>query len=120
MAKRTYQTIAEYIAAQPKDARRVLKRLRTTIRKAVPRATEGISYQIPVFKLQGRPVVYFAGWTHHYSIYPANGSVVSAFKEELGPYKISRGTIRFSLAEPVPTSLITRIAKFRAKQITGA
>jgi uncharacterized protein YdhG (YjbR/CyaY superfamily) len=61
-------------------------------------------------------VIYFAGWREHYSLYPLNDPLVAAFKDELASYKMSKGTIRFPLAEPVPVKLIERLAKFRAKQ----
>jgi uncharacterized protein YdhG (YjbR/CyaY superfamily) len=31
-------------------------------------------------------------------------------------YEVSKGTLRFPLAEPVPAKLIERIAKFRARE----
>jgi uncharacterized protein YdhG (YjbR/CyaY superfamily) len=83
----------------------------------VPTAEEGISYQIPAYKLDHRPVLFFAGWKQHYSLYPASDQLVAAFKEELSHYKLSKGTIRFPLSEPVPVALIARIAKFRAKEV---
>ena len=95
---------------------RVLKRVRSTIRKAMPEAEEVISYQIPAYKLHGRPVLYFAGWKQHYSLYPSTAPVVAAFKDDLAPYEISKGTIRFPLSEPVPVKLIAGIAKLRAKE----
>lgn len=95
----------------------VLRRVRSTIRKAVPRAEEAISYQIPAYKLHGRIVVFFAGWKEHWALYPASGTAVAAFKDELSAYAVSKGTIRFPLAQPIPVKLITRIAKFRAKQV---
>ena len=76
-----------------------------------------ISYKIPTYKLHGGPVLYFAGWRQHYSLYPATDQVVAAFKDDLTPYKISKGTIRFPLSERVPVKLIERIAKFRAKEV---
>jgi uncharacterized protein YdhG (YjbR/CyaY superfamily) len=96
----------------------VLNRIRAIIRNAVPRAEEAISYQIPAYKLDGRPVIYFAGWKQHYSIYPATSSVVAALEKELAPYKIGKGTIRFPLSERVPALLIGRIVKLRVKQAT--
>ena len=75
-----------------------------------------ISYQIPAYKLQGAAVIYFAGWKEHYSLYPASDRLVKAFKAELAPYKVSKGTIRFPLTEPVPVKLIEGVAKFRAKE----
>jgi uncharacterized protein YdhG (YjbR/CyaY superfamily) len=116
VAKIKFKSVDEYIASQPQAARGLLKRVRSTIRKAVPEAEEMISYQIPAYKLHGRPVLYFAGWKEHYSLYPATDHVVAAFQDALSPYEISKGTIRFPLSEPVPVKLIERIARFRAKE----
>jgi uncharacterized protein YdhG (YjbR/CyaY superfamily) len=110
--------VDEYLAAQPQAARSVLQRVRATIRKALPGASEGISYQIPVYKLDGRMVLYFAGFQHHYSIYPATASLVRALKQELGGLLHSKATIRFAYDAPIPTPLITRIAKLRAAETT--
>src|SRR5437899_12423375 len=118
MAKTDFKSVNEYIASRTKDVRGILKRVRSTIRKAVPAAEEVISYQIPVYKLNGVPVLYFAGWKQHYSLYPASDALVAAFKDELARYELSKGTIRFPLSEPVPVNLIERIAKFRAQQLT--
>jgi uncharacterized protein YdhG (YjbR/CyaY superfamily) len=116
MAKTDFRSVDEYIARHPKDVQAILQRIRSTIRKALPGAEEGISYQIPTYKLRGGYVVYFAGWKQHFSLYPASDRLVAAFKDELEPYKISKGTIRFPLSQPVPVRLIERIAKFRARE----
>ena len=105
--------------SQPEAVQGILKRVRSTIRKAVPGAEEVISYQIPTYKLRGDPVIYFAGWKQHYSLYPATGHVVAAFKDELAPYEVSKGTIRFPISEPVPVELIEGIAKVRAKEVAA-
>jgi uncharacterized protein YdhG (YjbR/CyaY superfamily) len=110
-------TVAQYIARFPRPVRATLKRVRAAIRKAIPGAEETISYGIPAFRLQGRTIIYFAGWKQHYSIYPANARLVAAFRDELEPYEINnKGTIRFPLTEPVPAKLIEGLAKFRAKE----
>ncbi len=119
MAKTDYKSVDEYIASQPEAVQRVLERVRSTIRKAMPGAEEAISYQIPTFKLNGRAVLYFAGWKHHYSLYPSGARLVAAFKDDLAPYEVNKGTIRFPLAEPVPVKLIEGIAKFRAKEVAA-
>jgi uncharacterized protein YdhG (YjbR/CyaY superfamily) len=110
------RTVNQYIASQPKAARAVLARVRTAIRKALPGAEEVISYHIPTYKLDGRVVLYFAGWKKHYSLYPCGARIVAAFKEKLAPYEIQKSTIRFPLSEPVPATLIAGIAKLRAKE----
>jgi len=116
MAKTDFRSVDEYIATHPEDVRAILQRVRSTIRKAVPGAEEAISYQIPTYKLHGGHVVYFAGWKQHYSLYPATDHLVAAFKDDLAPYEVGKGTIRFPLSEPVPVRLIARIAKFLAKE----
>ena len=113
MAKTDRESVARYIAKQPKHVRPVLSRVRKLVQGAVPGLEEGISYQIPVYKLDGELVIYFAGWTEHYALYPAL-DVASAFAKELMPYDVSKGTIRFPL-DDVPAKLITRIVKFRAQ-----
>lgn len=117
MAKTNYKSISEYIRSKPKDVQPILQSVRKAIHEAVPATEEGISYQIPVFKLNELPVLYFAGWKEHFSLYPASDGLIAEFKE-LAAYERSKGTIRFPLDEPVPVSLIKRIAKFRAKQLT--
>jgi uncharacterized protein YdhG (YjbR/CyaY superfamily) len=118
MARTDFKSVDQYIATHPKDVRAILQRVRGAIRKAVPGAEETISYQIPTYKLDGAYVVYFAGWKQHYSLYPVTDYLVAAMKEDLAPYKISKGTIRFPLSEPVPVKLIERIAKFLVKEST--
>ena len=117
MARTDFKSVDEYIASQPEAVQGILGRVRSTIRKAVPGAEEVISYKIPAYKLHSGPVLYFAGWKQHYSLYPGNAHTVAAFKDALAPYEISKGTIRFPLSEPVPVKLIERIAKFRAKEV---
>src|SRR5687768_9120327 len=119
MARTRAASVTEYIAAKPKAAQPALQAVRKAIRAAVPQAEESLSYQMPAYMLNGVPVLYFAGWKAHYSIYPASDALVAAFTRELAPYDRSKGTIRFPLSAPVPVKLIGRIARFRAKQLTA-
>ena len=116
MPKTDFKSVDEYIAAQPDAVQAVLGLVRQTIRKAMPGADEVISYKIPTYKLNGRAVLYFAGWKEHYSVYPASVPLVAAFKDELAPYQVDKGTIRFPLSQPIPVKLIEHIAKFRAQE----
>lgn len=112
-----FNSVDEYIAEQPPAAQSVLGRVRSTIRKALPKAEEVISYQIPVYKLNGERVIFFAAWKQHYSIYPGHGRFVEEYKDQLRPYKVSKGTIQFPLADPVPVKLIQTIVKTRAREV---
>lgn len=116
MGKTNFTNVDEYISAQPESAQGVLQLVRSTLRKALPEAEEVISFKIPAYRLHGGIVLYFAGWKQHYSLYPAGERMVAAFKDQLAAYKVSKGTIRFPLSEPVPVKLIEHIAKFRAEE----
>jgi uncharacterized protein YdhG (YjbR/CyaY superfamily) len=117
MTKINFNSVNEYIASQTEAVKGVLERVRSTIRKALPGTEEVISYQMPTYKLHRSPVLYFAGWKKPYSLYPATNQLVAAFKDDLAPYEVEKGTIRFPLSQPVPVKLIGRIAKFRAKEV---
>jgi uncharacterized protein YdhG (YjbR/CyaY superfamily) len=116
--KNDFKSVDEYVASQPGAVQDVLTLVRQTIRKALSGAEETISYKMPVYKLHGERVLFFAGWKEHYSLYPATKRVLEAFKDELAPYEVSKGTIRFPLSKPVPVKLIGRIAKFRAQEVS--
>ena len=117
--KTHFTSVDDYIDAQPDHVRGVLNKVRSIIRKALPKAEELISYQMPLYTLDGERVLFFAGWKQHYSLYPAGERLVAAFQGELAPYEIRKGTIRFPLSEPIPAKLIERIAKFRAKEASA-
>jgi uncharacterized protein YdhG (YjbR/CyaY superfamily) len=117
--KANFQSVDEYISMQPAATQVALECVRSAIGKAAREAEECISYQIPAFKLDGRILLYFAGWKEHYSVYPASDTMVAAFPGELERYRVSKGTLRFPLSEPVPVKLIGRIAKFRAEELAA-
>src|SRR5579862_4766807 len=119
MGKADFKSVDDYIKAQPTASQGVLHCVRSTIRKAIPRAEETISYEMPAYKLNGAAVLYFAASKEHYSLYLATKPLLTEFKDELARYQLSRGTIRFPLSETVPVKLIERIAKFRAKEISA-
>jgi uncharacterized protein YdhG (YjbR/CyaY superfamily) len=112
-------TVDEYIAAQPQATRAVLRRVRTAIRKALPKAEETIAYNMPAYKLGGHGVLYFAGWKKHYALYYATEALLAELGDALAPYEVDKDTIRFRYDQPVPSALIARIAKLRAAEVRG-
>jgi uncharacterized protein YdhG (YjbR/CyaY superfamily) len=117
MIKAKFQSVDEYISLQPEPVAAKLAIVRSIIRKALPKAEEVISYNMPAYRLLGEIVLYFAGWKQHYSLYPAGPHLVDAFAMELVTCKVDKGTIRFSLSAPVPKKLISDIVKFRVAEV---
>ena len=113
------KSVDEYIAAQPEAVRPKLEQVRATIRRAVPEAVEGIGYRMPGYKLRGKPMLYFAGFKEHYSLFAASGTFFAALEDDLRGYELRKGTVHFPLTEPVPVKLISRIAKLRAAGIAA-
>jgi uncharacterized protein YdhG (YjbR/CyaY superfamily) len=109
-----YKTIDEYIKSFPADLRSILEKTRQTIHEAAPEAIEVISYQMPAFKLNGN-LVYFAAHKNHIGFYPTS-SGIEAFKEELTPYKFSKGSVQFPLDKPIPFDLVKKIVTFRVRE----
>lgn len=105
------KTVAEYLATQPPDQRRVLRRLRAIVRENVRGTTGSMSYGLPTFKRDGEPLVYFGGWAKHCSVYGLPTTGVPA------KYSGSKGTIRLAIGEPLPEAMLVRLLKKRLKTI---
>src|SRR5690606_35123873 len=107
--------IDEYIAGFPEEIKAVLRQIRATVKQAAPEAQESISYGMPAYKLNGKPLVYFAGYKNHIGFY-ATPTGHSEFAEELSKYKQGKGSVQFPLDEAMPLELITKIVRFRATE----
>jgi uncharacterized protein YdhG (YjbR/CyaY superfamily) len=115
MMKAATKTIDDYIADFPKDVQEIMQKIRATIRKAAPDATETISYKMPTFNLNGHYLVYFAAYKKHIGMYPVP-SGDAEFRREIAAYQTGKGTLQFPLDQPLPYKLITKIVKFRIKE----
>ena len=107
-------TIDDYIARSSRPVQPILRRIRNTVRRAVPAAEETISYRMPAFRLRGI-VLYFAAFKHHIGVFPPVQGDATLMKD-LRPYAGPKGNLRFPLDRPIPYGLIFRIARLRARQ----
>ena len=110
------KNVDEYLAGVPEPARTTLSKVRAVIRAAVPPdATEAISYRIPTFKYKG-PLLGFAAFSNHCSLFPMSSSVMETFKNELKDFHTSKGTIRFPVDKPLPAALVKKLVKARVAE----
>ena len=112
------KTVDEYLAALPEDARNTLEKIRRTVKAVAPKATEMISYQMPMFKQHGM-LVGFAAFKDHCSFFPG-AEPIAAHKDELKGYKTSKGTIRFPIGKPLPAALVKKLVKTRIAENEAA
>jgi uncharacterized protein YdhG (YjbR/CyaY superfamily) len=108
--------VDNYLAAGPEEKRATLEKLRRTIRTVVPGAEEVLWYQIPTFKFEGRPLVSFAAFKNHCSLFPLSMAIIRAHEDELKSYLTSKGTVRFTSDRPLPTALVKKIVRARIKE----
>jgi uncharacterized protein YdhG (YjbR/CyaY superfamily) len=111
------KNVEAFIRASPKGTQAKLRELRGIIRALVPQAEEVISYRMPTYKLNGKPLVGFAGFKHHIGFYPMSGSFLDDYKEELRDYVTSKGAVQFPSAEPLPVALIKRLIRDRINSL---
>ncbi|MEH7179925.1 iron chaperone [Neobacillus vireti] len=113
-AKKTINSIDEYIIQFPIEVQAILQKLRDVIKESAPEAVEKISYQMPTFYLHGN-LVHFAANKNHIGFYPAPSGIES-FKQELSQYKCSKGAVQFPKDKPLPYEIISEIVKFRVTE----
>jgi uncharacterized protein YdhG (YjbR/CyaY superfamily) len=110
-----FNSVDDYIKSFPESVQKPLQQLRKTIRSAAPDAIEGFSYMMPAYKMNGKPLVYFAGYKNHIGFY-ATPTGHLAFAAELSKYKQGKGSVQFPLDKPMPLNLIKQIVKFRVAE----
>jgi uncharacterized protein YdhG (YjbR/CyaY superfamily) len=111
-----HTAVDAYLALVPEPAHTTLQKIRSVIRSvAPPEATEYISYSMPAFYLNG-PLIGYAAFTNHCSLFPMNSSTIEMFKEDLKSYKTSKGTIQFPSDKPLPATFIRKLVNVRVTQ----
>jgi uncharacterized protein YdhG (YjbR/CyaY superfamily) len=118
--QRAREQTRAYLAGQPSSARRGLRALDAAIREAAPDAEAAFSYGIPGFRLEGKPLVWYAAWAEHWSMYPVTAAMQSAGGAQLGQYAAGKGTLRFPAAAALPLGFIKRLVQARAVEIRAA
>jgi uncharacterized protein YdhG (YjbR/CyaY superfamily) len=108
-------TVDNYIKSFPENIRVLLEKIRAVIKENAPDAVESFAYQMPAYKSDGKPLVYFAAFRNHIGFY-ATPTGHSAFAKELSKYKQGKGSVRFPFDKPIPYELIGRIVKFRVEE----
>lgn len=109
--------VDRYLAMQTPSVAVVLSEVRAALAAALPTAEQGISYQIPVFRVADRDVVYFAAFKHHYSIYPVSAALRATLGSDVEAHLHGKATLRFRYVDPVPVALIQRVAQGRMAEV---
>lgn len=104
--------VDDYLSKFDGEAKARLFAIREIVRTQAPDAVEGLAYGLVGYKLRGKPLVYFGGFTYHTGFYATpNGH--EAFADEFSKYKQGKGSVQFPLSKPLPLDLIRRVVQYR-------
>jgi uncharacterized protein YdhG (YjbR/CyaY superfamily) len=108
-------SVDEYLDALPDDTRAAMEAVRGSIHGVVPTIGETISYSMPTFTLDGRPLVHVAAWKKHIGLYPLP-PLEGALAEAVAPYRAATDTMRLPLGREIPTELVERVVAVMVEQ----
>ncbi|MGI8608938.1 MAG: iron chaperone [Candidatus Dormibacteria bacterium] len=111
--------IDAYLATLDEPKRTTLAALRQTILSIVPDAEQCISYGIPAFRLNGKVIAGFAAFKNHLSYLPHSGSVLNELPDNVGRYKMTKGSLHFPIDTPLPRDIVSKLLDVRLRQIRG-
>lgn len=110
------QSVDNYIFGFPEKIQEILVKIRGIIRENAPNAVESISYGMPAYKLNKKPLVYFAAYEKHIGFY-ATPTGHEQFAERLAKYKQGKGSVQFPLNQPIPYELISDMVLFNVSKL---
>jgi uncharacterized protein YdhG (YjbR/CyaY superfamily) len=114
-----YENVDAYLATLPDDRRAVMEDLRRTVRAAAPGADEVISYNMPALRLNGRFLVSYDAYKRHTSLFPWTDAMVAELGDEVRPYAVGKGTLRFPVDQPIPLDLVRRVVEIRIREVAA-
>ena len=109
------ETIVSYFAKFPETSQKRMQQIRMLILEKAPEAQESISYGMPAYKTNGKPLIYFAAFKNHIGLY-ATPSGHTHFADALSQYKQGKGSVQFPNEQPLPLDLIAEIIAFRVEE----
>jgi uncharacterized protein YdhG (YjbR/CyaY superfamily) len=112
--------VDDYFAGLDPSSRAAFERVRDIVTELVPEVEEGTSYGMAAFRYKQKPLIGFLATKQHLSIFPFSPQVVDAVRDRLDTFELSKGTIRFTVAQPLPDDVVRDIVRFRAEEISGS
>lgn len=104
--------IDDFLARVDEPQRKLLEHVRELIKATCPDSIQVISYGMPAFKYKGKYLIGYSNFKNHMSLFPG-AEVTEILKDALSKYKLSKGTIQFTLDNPITDSLVKEIIQIR-------
>ena len=111
--------VDDYLLNVDEPARSALQHIRELVKVVVPEAKEGRSYGMPALRYHKKPLLGFVAAKNHLSVFPFSPAVIDRLRDRLDGFDMSKGTIRFSVAHPIPDDVLSDIVRARLEEITS-
>ena len=112
--------LSAYLEELEPDVAAVLGAIVARAAVLVPDADEGRTYGMPGLVYRGRPLLSVRQTREHLGYYPFSPAVVDAVAPELPDFSLSKGTVRFSVDQPLPPAIVDRMILARRDEIDAA
>ena len=111
--------VDDYFGSLDPSSRTAFEHIRNLVREIVPEAEEGTSYGMAALRYQKKPLLGFRAAKQHLSIFPFSPQAVDAVRDRLTAFELSKGTVRFSVENPLPDDVVRDIVRYRVDEIAG-
>lgn len=108
--------VTEYIEKLIPTERAYFEHMHNIVHTVAPDVEDTFSYGLPAYKHKGKYLIAFASNKKFLSIYPTPGPI-EVLKEELAPFTLSKGTISFTMENPIPLGLLQMIVQLNKESI---
>lgn len=109
--------IDDYLLHVTPTQKESLEHIRSLVKQLTPEAEEVISYGVPAFKMNKRPLLYMGAFKDHMSIFPASDGMLEGVPE-IAAYRTSKGTLQFTEAMPIPDEVLKKIITYQIGTIS--
>jgi uncharacterized protein YdhG (YjbR/CyaY superfamily) len=108
----------EYLEGLPASQRVALERVRAVVTRVAPEAEEGVSYGMPAFIYEGRPLLGFRAAKKHLSVFPFSPAALASVKDRLEGFELSKGDDPVTPENPLPEKVLADVVCARQQEIT--
>lgn len=109
--------VDDYLSGLDVPTRAAFEHIRDLVMDLVPDAEQGTSYGMAALKYKQKPLIAFLAAKNHLSIFPCSSRVVDSVRDQLAAFELSKGTIRFTIATPLPDDVVRDIVRLRRDEI---
>jgi uncharacterized protein YdhG (YjbR/CyaY superfamily) len=91
--------------------------LRKNLLELIPEGEEGMSYGMPVIKLQGKALAGYAVAKNHVGYYPHSSLVLDKVSGLQGNYKMTKGALQIPSGDQFPLGLLAELVRVRMEHL---